>query len=1041
MPESVEFFAPDPVAAAVSAQPAPAPFMGDDIVSIKDDKDFARVRPGQKFRSPDGEVLTRAYEVANDEDFAALPEGAPYVGPDGKRYTKPTYESVGFTAEMLHAMAQTDEAKEQALRVVYGDKVKRDPALGLYVDDDGGTLRKPGARDLASSAGAFASEAAPAVGMGGGMVLGGATGLLGGPAAPVTVPLAAAGGTYLGAMGGRQFNNVILTLAGVHLTPGETISSMGWEGAGAAGGEVLGKVASKLPALVRGTTNAVTGARDRLGGIVENLSGTLEDLGIGPDRARRFLGITQETAGQAADITARGGKVPPSRAFPEAPMLTKIEEFDAVFRSQNVFAEANRDFYEKEAARVLENEAIGVRPDAPLTASTRKVSSREAGQLALAAAQRDMQVADAGLEDATRAYKEAVNRPIAEVGGEQEARRIHQQALERLAAAQKRSAEQAEEVIRAGVASLDHDVNGTLALIGHNEDPSALARLTGAQFEAYNAATRLRARRMYDTAREATAGAPPPDVSGLAADAENFLWQMPEAMRARYPAEIADLARLVDRDVEIPGVRSGRPLPQGEREQPLDWAGLHHLRSWFRHGIDYVDLTPDMKTGALKSFERKINAVLHDPSAPPQLRQAAALLDQADAFYKQSIPFLNDKMVTSVMRSLESGAGVNPKAIADILFDPERTSALRRARQIVGENAWRGVEAAHVQNMLARSQTLTPGQIDFARFAQQVLEDVRTGLIDAAYSPAMAARLRRLATQMGQFEGSIAVPVEEGDTLSTIMRRGTAAKEQAAQIAERDPIRVLSQETARLDREHNLAQGRMRAARRQEPLGFLYEQSMSEMSVKAADRILGSQDLILAAANQFGRESQEFQALRRVYVQRFFQRPVGKLGGMRAELAAERTGMTEEVQALMFPGVTRGQMLTLVRDAEFLFGGGGSTDFGGSMAAATRVLNPQSHMPIPIPKGLASRFALLPGISSVHRLVLQKTYATVMDAVSHPNFMNWLAGKLNGSEADRALARSTVQQRLRLGQMVGAGAGQVTMGGAREQRRQEEPVQ
>jgi hypothetical protein len=1041
MPETAEFFAPDPAAAARNAESAPALFMDEGMPTLRAehaDEDFAKVKPGQKYRSPKGDVLTRAYEVADDDDFHALPEGAPYVGPDGKHYTKPTYESIGFTAEMLHAMAQTDEAKEQALRVVYGDKVRRDPSAGLYVDDDG-TLRKPGARDLASSAGAFASEVAPAVGMTTGMVAGGGLGLLGGPAAPVTTPVMAAAGTYLGAMGGRQFNNVILTLAGVHLTPAETISSVGWEGAGAAGGEVLGKVASKVPALARGTASAVGGARDRLGGIVENLSGTLEDLGITPQRARGFLGTTPEMAEQAADITARGGKVPPSKLAPEAPMLTKIEEFDAVFRSQNVFAEANRDFYEKEAARILENEVIGVRPDSPLTASTKKVSSREAGQAVLAAAQRDMQTADAALEDATRAYKDAVARPIAEVGGEAEARAIHQQALERLAAAQKRSAEQAEAVVRAGVADLDQDVNQTLALLGHNEDPSALARVTGAQFEAYNAATRLRARRMYDTAREATAGAPPPDVSGLAADAENFLRSMPEAMRARYPAEIADLARLVDRDVEIPGVRSGRPLPQGEHEPPLDWAGLHHLRSWFRYGIDYVDLTPDMKTGALKSFERKINAVLHDPGAPPQLRQAAVLLDQADAFYKQSIPFLNDKMVTSVMRSLESGAGVNPKVVADMLFDPERTGALRRARQIVGENAWRGVEAAHVQNMLAQSRTLVPGQIDFSRFAKQVEEDVRSGLIDAAYSPAMAARLRRLATQMGQFEGSIAVPVESGDTLSMIMRRGAAAKEQMTQIAERDPIRVLSQEMSRLDREHNVAQNRMRASRRQEPLGFLYEQSMSEMSVKAADRILGSQDLILAASNQFDRASQEFRALQKVYVQRFFQRPVGKLGGMRAELAEERRGMTEEVQALMFPGVTRAQMLTLVKDAEFLFGGGGSTDFGGSMAAATRVLNPQSHMPIPIPRGVAGYFGMLPGIASVHRFVLQKTYATIMDAVSHPNFVNWLAGKLNGSEADRLLARSVVQQRLRLGQMVGAGTGQVTAGGARQ--RQAEPVE
>lgn len=981
---------------------------------------YESLKPGQKFIDSKGEKFVKPWLVEDDSDFEHVPEGAQFVDKEGNRFTKPKFAPISATAQMLYETAQTPDAKEQALKTIYGEKVKKYPSGELYVDDNG-TARKPGARDIGTFAATGAANVAPAVGMG--------LGSLAGP-----------GGAIAGAAAGRQFNNSVLALIGIHQPVGEQISSSAWEGAGAGLGEVVGKVASAVP---RAAKSVFSSAKDTGGKLYKRagdiaggaLGDTLEAIGMTPKSTRGLLGLTEERAQQASGIADRlkpdaEGKfkspLSPSVMFPEAPMLGKIEQFDRVFRAQNVFQEATKEFADQEAKSILENEAIGVKLTEPLSKATKQVSSRQAGHMLLVAAQRDLAHDDAMLEAIIREQATALEQRIGATAAG------HSQRLAQLNAAHQQAAVDAERLIRAQAAQLRTDVDAAARIASHNEDPSALDRMIAANFEAYDTGVRGRARQMYEASRAVTRGAPPPNVGPLAAHAESFLRSMPESLRSRYPSEIADLARLVDRDVDIAGVSRRPNLNQGEPTQPIDWAGLHHLRSWLRHGIDYNDLTPDMRQGALRRFEREINTVLHDPNAPPQLRQAAQLLDQADAFYRQNIPFLNDQMVKAIVSSLESGAGVDAKVVAKTLFDPDRTAALRRARGIIGENGWRAVEAAHVQNMLQQSQTLVPGQYDFSKFSSQVLDQVRTGIIDTAYSPGMAARLRQLATHMGQFEGSIPISTDPSDTLSTIMRRGAAAKVAIDEASTVDPVKSLKEEMTRIEMEHSQAASRLQQEVRNDPLGFLYKQNMSEMAVKSAERILKSPDLLQLAAQRFERESPEFRALQQVAVQRFFQRPFTRLGDMRTELADPIKGMSEETQALLFPGVTKDMMVQFSKDMEFLFSGG-ATDISGSLAGGARVMNPGAHLPFPMPSGLSKLMVSLPGVSLVHRLLLGKVYAMTMDAVSHPNFAHWLADNLKGSPEEREIARAVVQERLRAAGIIGAAAGQKNLGGPSNQ--------
>ena len=254
------------------------------------------------------------------------------------------------------------------------------------------------------------------------------------------------------------------------------------------------------------------------------------------------------------------------------------------------------------------------------------------------------------------------------------------------------------------------------------------------------------------------------------------------------------------------------------------------------------------------------------------------------------------------------------------------------------------------------------------------------------------------------------------------MQKSHEAAEQAKEFADKDPLKALADETKRIDKKHQDAMKLARQNRRADPLHFLYEDSMSALATRAANRILSDQDLIMAAAQKFQPGSPEFSALRQVYTQRFLQRALGRTAKMFTELGGEG-GMTEEVQALMFPGVTRPMMLQLVKNMDFLLAGHGG-DVGSAIAGASRVLNPWDNIPIPKPRDMGWFFHV-PGVATVGRVVLGKMYATLVDGVSHPNFIHWLTSEMGKGELARAAAQQVLRHRLALGGLIGSGVGEV----------------
>ena len=507
----------------------------------------------------------------------------------------------------------------------------------------------------------------------------------------------------------------------------------------------------------------------------------------------------------------------------------------------------------------------------------------------------------------------------------------------------------------------------------------------------------------------------------LGNEASDFLGQMPQILRAKYP-EVSLLQKLAGSPAVV---ENGKVVRAEVLPTDLTFKELRQLRSWLRAGIDYADLTPNMREGSVRSFARRVDTALRDVSLDPRLAEASRLLDSADTFYRENIPYLNDSIVSTVMKGLREGVPPDPQVLAATLFDANRSEAMGRARELVGPTLWRYVQAAHTQNIISKNRTLL-GEVDMQGFARSIKAAFQDGTLERGYDQAFADRLMKAARNVEQLEGNITLKTGADDTLQSLIDRAELMGEQIKQLVDKDPLKALSEGVSRVDKSFNEQAKAMRAQRRQEPLHFLYDKTMSALPMRAANKILGDPDLIVAAANRFGVKSEEMDALRQVYVQRLFQRPLGRVGAIRQEIGGAgeregRRGIPEEVQAIMFPGVTRQTMLQLVQDVEFLFGGA-KGDIGGSLAAASRVMNPLAHIPLATSKPV-KWFREVPGAEALGRVVLGKFFKTVMDGVSHPNFINWLAGELAKGGPEREMARRTLQNRINAGIRIGGAVG------------------
>lgn len=939
----------------------------------KSPEEAEKLGPGAKFIDPQGVTRTVPYRPKSLQEADQLPEGAQFLDPQGTLRTTPTYEGIGFTAQTLYDMAANDKERQKALERSYPGKVKRLPRTGQFYIDDDGTLRKP--KGFAEAPGSYlAAIAAPIIlstagEIGGGIAGGTAGSILPGAGTAAGAFGGAVAGGAAGGAAGQGFNDAILALAGVYeRTPGEEALNVGAAGTLGGVGTAAGRgLAAAAPAIKGAVKNAL------------------------PGLAAKFLGADKEGLETAIRLRGQGVLVPPSGWAQESPHIHNIVEvFDPAFHTQKPLLQSATAHYEREGGKILES--VGAEKPKSLSEPVAAASTEKAGAALLGRSRVELQAAD----DLLR-HELEVQRLLVQAGGKQRASGI--EAL-RTAEAQSRAA--ADKVIDEGFADIQKDIDAATDAVGANKNSGSLWQQVGDKLRKIKIAIGQRAKMRYDQADQ-LAGDAKPDISGLTEQANDFLRQMPEGFEGKYPAivkQIRDLAgvRKVD--------KTGNVLDEWAKEPVHPTFGqLHNLRTVLRNQVNYYDLTPDFREGSLKFFANRVDDALHGGEAGSGLEVAAHMLDETDKWYGKVTRPLTDKNIQAVVSGLESGMPADPKLLYNTLIKEGRTELTNKVRKLVGPNLWAAVRAADTQDMIDAAKTLTPGVIDGRTFARQVLDRLRSGMLEAVHGKD-AAKLLEQARRIEMLEGRLDIPVKPGDTITETIAKARQAADAAKEAAKKDPLSALNKEMRSVERESKREASRMQKLRQNDPLAFLYKPTTG--ATEAVDKILGSEDLILAAAAKFGPNSPEFNMLRQVWAQRILQ---GIL-----EPSARLVKYSDEVQRIMFPGVSLDAMRQLAKDMDFLMSSRGARDTAKSMAAVAKVEHPFGSVP-----GGRLLGKLVPGSEPIARATLAAFYKFVRNLSNNPAFMRWIEKGLKGDEKAREMVRETLRKRMAIGGALGAG--------------------
>jgi hypothetical protein len=261
------------------------------------------------------------------------------------------------------------------------------------------------------------------------------------------------------------------------------------------------------------------------------------------------------------------------------------------------------------------------------------------------------------------------------------------------------------------------------------------------------------------------------------------------------------------------------------------------------------------------------------------------------------------------------------------------------------------------------------------------------------------------------------IDVRPGDTVMDVIGQARAAARAVEEEAQKNPLGLLKKEMNRIKQAEQQMGKDARAARQQDSLRFLYDQSHD--FAKAADKILGSEDLFLAAAARFGEDSAEVEALRQVAAQRLFTGTLDPL--------AKFEKMSPEVQKLIFR-MNYDEAVHFIKDMRFLTGKTtvskkGGSESGSSIMATSKVTHPLSGGGA-IGKFLTGPLGFIPGVNPAARGVLSQYYDLQKAFWQSPSFQRWVLKGLKGDDQAREVVRATVQRMTQRGGAVGAGVGE-----------------
>ena len=917
---------------------------------VTDDASYQAVKPGAKYVDPKGDKRVKAWAVNSIEDYDEVPEGQMYIDPNGIEVKKPVFGPLNFTEQALYDMAPS-ASKKKVLEKYYPGKVKEDH-LGLYIDEGDGKFKRPGAtRGAGAFAGALAAETAPVVGsaIGGlaggaaGVAVGLASGAIGGP--PGALAGAVGSGLFGGLTGagiggavGQGFNDLVLSLNGIHPeSAGQEALRVGGAGIFGLVGEGGGRaIASAVPTIREGVSRL-----------------TEEGIPWLANKALTGSATTKEELTLAEKLTSQGYPAPPSMVLKGAPRIQNaVESFRERYNLGAMRSELE-PYYEQEATNILDKLGIEKAPGEKILHPTEAIGTEKAGQALQDRAIRELAIADGAL-DAEIAAKRAGATAKAE---------------ETRVAAQK--------VVDEGFANIRKDVDTAYKLSEAGHKGGDLFGLVADKFKALRTGFGERANYWYDRFDQMTGGATV-SSDGLASTAQKMLDELPAPFKTNNPALVQKLAKLAPQYDE-----AGQLVKPSE---PVTYGELQKLRTLFRGASDWQTLSGDFKNGQLKFFSKEVDRLLHDPSAPEQVKSSVKFLDMVDKWYGNNIKIYDSEMIKAVQKGIASGEPADPAVLRDILLKEGHSALVKKTFDMMGPTLANAVRAADLDVMLQNSRTHLPGQIDAGRFYKEVISRYRNGLLEDVHGAERATQLLKQAEYLKMLEGTLPVRVEPGDRIADVIAKSRAAKQAADDLARTDPLKTLAENS------------------KSEQLGFLYDPTYG--AIKSADTVLSRPDLILAAASKFNTDSPEFTMLKQIYTKRLLQS---------GDLASALENIPDKVQRIMFD-LAYDDMKLLANEWKLITQ---SKSFGQDMASGMMT---QSRVEHPVGSIAGIDLGKIPGT----KLGANAAWAAYYEMVTNWTAKNhWLMATLlkgaRGDPSEKAAVREVLRKHAQKYGAMGAG--------------------
>lgn len=611
-------------------------------------------------------------------------------------------------------------------------------------------------------------------------------------------------------------------------------------------------------------------------------------------------------------------------------------------------------------------------------------------------------------------------------------------ALAELKKAQQTAANAAQDGVDVVFGNLKHDAAVFDHLDGLGYDTGDFTRAFVQSLRNFrNGISETASRNFYQPSEVAARGRKP-EQSGLVSFARNFYDELPNVFRDKHTPIANDIKAL-----------GGGKDAHGKWEdapEEMTFAQLRKIKSYLNRSIDWDDLTPDVVDGTYKTFAKRIDDILHDGRASPELKEAARLADAGDEFYARNMGPLNHLQFSRLMSTMKGNLPPDPEVLHDTFIKSGQTEVINQVKKMVGGEdspLWHGVKAARLRSMfkdsVADANTETggvPDAIDYKKFAAKVSLDYQKGVLEPVFGEADAKKLVAAAHYGLAQEGYIDLPVRPGDNVTTLINRARALTEATKEAAKNDPMALLESEMQGVERQMRDAAA---ADRKKDPLDFLTNPSMG--AANAMNSIMESPDLIMAAGVKFGDDSLEMQAIRTTYLRRLLQnsemepyktlfpsnpkgvRPGGSgieervqkqlFPGSSRAVPLERSDDPSAVaQQLLFPGVRREDVLTIAKEMRFLF----STDvmdMARGMSAQSRLNNPWSQLPAH-DKVTALRYIPFVGtaVTWAARETLRQTYQLIRRLATSPSTMRMLRKGLeeNSDYAAKAAARAELRK-------------------------------